>query len=155
MPLSGGLYHVGIVVPDVEAAMAHFTEVLGAEWGPIVETDAIDVRDADGHDLTLPNKICFSTVAPHLELIQELPGSVWVCNEHSNLHHVGFWADALPSDSGAFAASQCPLQICGREGAQVPVGWAYHRDPLGVRFELVDAAMKPLMEEFMFRAPLA
>ncbi len=63
---------------------------------------------------------------------------MWVCNEHSNLHHVGFWADALPSDSEAFTSSQCPLQICGREGAQVPVGWAYHRDPLGVRIELVD-----------------
>jgi len=155
MALSGGLYHVGIVVPDVESAMAHFTELLGVVWGPVVQTDAIEVRDADGNDLTLPNRICFSTAAPHIELIQELPGSVWVCNEHSNLHHVGFWADALPSDSEAFTSSQCPLQICGREGAQVPAGWAYHRDPLGVRFELVDTAMKPVMEEFMFRAPLA
>jgi len=155
MALSGGLYHVGIVVPDVEAAMVHFTELLGVVWGPIVETDAIDIRDADGNDLTLPNTICFSTAAPYLELIQELPGSVWVCNEHSNLHHVGFWTDALPSDSETLTASQCPLQICGREGAQVPVGWAYHRDPLGVRIELVDTAMQPMMEEFMFRAPLA
>jgi hypothetical protein len=155
MATQGQLYHVGIVVPDVEAAMAHFTELVGIEWGPVVETEAFDVRDADGNDLTLPNKLCYSTAPPYLELVQELPGSVWVCNEHSNLHHIGYWTDALPADSGAFSATQCPLEICGREQARVPVNFAYHRDPLAVRFELVDIAMKPMMEEFMFRAPLA
>jgi hypothetical protein len=155
MAIQGELYHVGIVVPEVEAAMAHFTELLGIGWGPVVETDAFDVRDAEGNDLTLPNKLCYSTVAPYIELVQELPGSVWVCNEHSNIHHIGYWTDTLPADSGAFASTQCPLEICGREGAQVPVNFSYHRDPLGVRFELVDAAMKPMMEEFMFRPPLA
>jgi hypothetical protein len=152
---SGELYHVGIVVPDVESAMAHFTELLGVVWGPVVKTDAFDVRDGDGNDLTLPNKLCYSTAPPYLELVEEVPGTVWVCNEHSNLHHIGFWTDALPSDSHAFSASQCPLQICGRDGAQSPVQFAYHRDPLGVRFELVDASLKPMMEEFMFKAPLA
>jgi len=153
--ISGELYHVGIVVPDVEAAMVHFTDLLGVVWGPVVEVDAFDVRDGDGNDLTLPNKLCYSTVAPYLELVEELPGSVWVCNEHSNIHHIGFWTDALTSDSDAFGASQCPLQLCGREGVEAPVQFAYHRDPLGVRFELVDIAMKPMMEEFMFKPPLA
>jgi catechol 2,3-dioxygenase-like lactoylglutathione lyase family enzyme len=153
--ISGELYHVGIVVPDVESAMAHFTELLGVGWGPVVATAAFEVRDGDGNDLTFPNKLCYSTVAPYIELVEELPGSVWVCNEHSNIHHVGFWTDALPADSNAIGASRCPLQICGRDGNEAPVSFAYHRDPLGVRFELVDAAMKPMMEEFMFRAPLA
>ncbi len=80
---------------------------------------------------------------------------MWVCNEHSNIHHFGVWTDALPADSAAFGASGCPLQICGREGAQSPVQFAYHRDPLGVRIELVDTALRPVMEEFMFKAPLA
>jgi hypothetical protein len=155
MALSGNLYHVGVVVPDVEVARAHFGDLLGIEWGPIVATEVVDLRDGDGHDVSMPNKLCYSTSAPHIELIQELPGSVWVCNEHSNLHHIGFWTDSLLADTDAFAASQCPLQICGREGAQAPAGWAYHRDPLGVRFELVDIALQPIMEEFMFRAPLA
>ena len=83
--IQGELYHVGIVVPDVEAAMAHFTELVGVEWGPVVATDAIEVRDGDGNDLRLPNKLCYSTSPPYLELVLEQPGSVWVCNEHSNI----------------------------------------------------------------------
>ena len=51
MALSGGLYHVGIVVPDVETAQAHFTELLGIEWGPVLVTEAFDIRDGEGLSL--------------------------------------------------------------------------------------------------------
>jgi hypothetical protein len=33
--------------------------------------------------------------------------------------------------------------------------WAYHRDPLGVRIEIVNTELRPLMEQFMWRAPEA
>ena len=147
------LFHVGIVVPDLEAALAHFTDLLGIGWGPVVAIDAHDVRDADGNDLSLPTTLCYSTSPPYLELIQETPGTVWVCNEHSNLHHIGFWTDALDADSDHLVAARCPLELCGREGGRVPVSFTYNRDPLGVRIELIDAAMRPTMEQYNFSAP--
>jgi hypothetical protein len=155
MAILGQLYHVGIVVPDVEAAMAHFSDLLGITWGPVVETDGLPVRDGDGDELVVPNTLCYSVEPPHVELVQEVPGSVWECNEHSNLHHIGVWTDALPADSASYTDLRCPLQLCGRDDDGAPVQFAYHRDPLGVRIELVDVALKPMMEEFMFRAPLA
>ena len=155
MSLAGRFYHVGIVVPDVEAAQAHLTDLLGITWGPVMEIDAFDVRDGEGRDLVFPNKLSYSTEPPHLELVQEVPGSVWECNEHSNLHHIGVWTDALPDDSARYTDLRCPLQLCGHDGDTAPIQFAYHRDPLGVRIELVDLAMKPMMEEFMFKAPLA
>jgi catechol 2,3-dioxygenase-like lactoylglutathione lyase family enzyme len=145
-------YHVGIVVPDVAAAQARLTELLGVVWGPVVHLDGIDVRDADGSDLVLPNTLCYSTSPPYLELIEEVPGSVWVCNEHSNLHHIGFWSGALDADSQRLSAAGCPLQLCGRAGDASPVSWAYHRDPLGVRIELADVAMRTMMETHLFTA---
>jgi catechol 2,3-dioxygenase-like lactoylglutathione lyase family enzyme len=155
MAIQGQLYHVGIVVPDVEATKAHFTDLLGITWGPVVETEAFPVREGDGTDRIVPNTLCYSTEPPYLELVQEVPGTVWECNEHSNLHHIGVWVDALPADSATYTELRCPLQLCGRDDDGALVQFAYHRDPLGVRIELVDIAMKPMMEEFMFRAPLA
>jgi hypothetical protein len=155
MAIQGQLYHVGIVVPDVEAAMAHFTDLLGITWGPVVETEAYPVREGDGTERIVPNTLCYSTEPPYLELVQEVRGTVWECNEHSNLHHIGVWTDALPADSATYTELRCPLQLCGRDDDGALVQFAYHRDPLGVRIELVDLAMKPMMEEFMFRAPLA
>ena len=46
-------------------------------------------------------------------------------------------------------ASGCPLQLCGRAGDDAPVSFAYHRNELGVRFELVDATMREDMA-FLF-----
>jgi catechol 2,3-dioxygenase-like lactoylglutathione lyase family enzyme len=155
MAIQGQLYHVGIVVPDVEVAKAHFTDLLGITWGPVVETEGLPVREGDGAERIVPNTLCYSTEPPYVELVQEVPGTVWECNEHSNLHHIGVWTDALPADSATYTQLRCPLQLCGRDDDGALVQFAYHRDPLGVRIELVDLAMKPMMEEFMFRAPLA
>jgi catechol 2,3-dioxygenase-like lactoylglutathione lyase family enzyme len=147
------LFHVGIVVPDIEAALQHFSDLLGIVWGPVVVVDAHDVRDRDGNDLSVPTTLCYSTSPPYLELIQETPGTVWMCNEHSNLHHIGFWSDALAADSDHLVTALCPLEVCGREGGRAPVSFTYHRDPLGVRIELIDAAMRHAMEQYNFEAP--
>jgi hypothetical protein len=153
-PQLGAYFHVGIVVPDLDAAQAHLTALLGTEWGPVVETD-LEVRDRDGTDLVVANRMCYSTQAPYLELIQEVPGSPWVCNEHSNLHHIGFFSGALVADAELLRAAACPLEWMDGHGDGPPTTFTYHRDPLGVRVELVDAGMRETMEQLMFRPPEA
>ncbi len=148
-PLSP-LYHVGIVVKDLAAARLELNAQLGVRWGPVLHLDAVDYRDGSGRDLVLPTTICYSVDEPHLELIEEVPGSVWVCNDHSNLHHIGFWSHDLHGDSARLTGSACPLQLCGRDGDTAPAAFAYHRNDLGVRIEIVDAAMRTTMESFLF-----
>jgi catechol 2,3-dioxygenase-like lactoylglutathione lyase family enzyme len=143
-------FHVGIVVRDLAAAQAQLHERLGVTWGPVLHLDANDLRDGDGRDLVRPTTICYSVEAPHLELIEEVPGSVWVCNEHSNLHHIGFWTDDLPGDSARLARAGCPLQLAGRSGDVAPHTFAYHGDDAGIRIEVVDAAARHAMG-FLFR----
>ncbi len=139
------LYHVGIVVPDIPAAQTELTGQLGVRWGPVLQLEAVEYRDGDGRDVVLPTTMCYSVDGPHLELILEVPGSVWVRNEHSNLHHIGFWSDDLTVDGSGLADGGCPLQLCGRSGDRAPVSFAYHRNALGVRIELVDAALRETM----------
>ena len=147
----GSHYDVGIVVPDLLAAQVRLTELLGVSWGAVLDVPAYDLRDGDGRDLVLPTKLCYSVGEPHLELIEETPGSVWVCNEHSNLHHIGFWTGELAERSAAFSAAGCPLQLCGRAGDRAPVSFSYHRDGLGVRVELIDEALRPIMTPMLFQ----
>ncbi len=143
-------YHVGIVVTDIEAANAKLSDLLDITWGPVMHLDATEYRDQAGNDVVLPTTIRYSTGVPCLELILEVPGSVWVRNAASNLHHVGYWSDSLGDQSGAFNAAGCPLQLCGRAGTVAPVSFAYHRDDeLGIRIELVDASMRDGMQ-FLF-----
>ena len=39
MTVVGRLYHVGIVVPDIEMAKEHLGELLGITWGPVLHID--------------------------------------------------------------------------------------------------------------------
>ena len=89
--------------------------------------------------------MCYSVDGPHLELIEEVPGSIWVVNEHSNLHHIGFWSDDLVAEGSELAQAGCPLQLCGRSGDDAPVSFGYHRNDLGVRIELVDSTLREAM----------
>lgn len=146
------MFHVGIVVRDLDAAQLRLTELLGVAWGPVMESE-IQVRDRDGAARTVPNRMCYSTQAPYLELIQEVPGTPWVCNEHSNLHHIGFFSGALAAESGRLHEAACPLEIMDGSAPAAPAMWAYHRDPLGVRVELVSNDLRAMMEELMWRAP--
>jgi hypothetical protein len=145
-------FHVGIVVPDLEAAQARLSELLGVEWGPVMVND-IDIRDGTGVERVVPNKICYSTAAPYLELIEEVPGTPWVCNELSNLHHIGVFSTTLTAESARFSDARCPLELMDGHGDEPPAMWAYHRDPLAVRIEIVNDELRPMMEQFMWRAP--
>jgi len=120
-----------------------------------VMVNDIDVRDDTGAGRVVPNKICYSTAAPYLELIEEVPGTPWVCNEFSNLHHIGVFTTTLPEESARFREARCPLELMDGQGDGPPAMWAYHRDPIGVRIEIVNDELRPMMEQFMWRAPEA
>ncbi len=144
-------FHVGIIVRDFAEAQDRLTGLLGVEWGRVMELDEYQIQLADGSNLTVPNRMCYSVGEPHLELIQEVPGTPWVCNEHSNLHHIGFWTPDLVGDSTRLASSACPMEMRGRDGDTAPITFAYHRDPLGVRVEILDSAMRPTIESLLFQ----
>jgi hypothetical protein len=146
------LYHVGIVVPDIESGCARLSSLLGVKWGPTVESET-QIRNGAGDDEVISLRLCYSTSAPHLELVEERAGTPWVCNEFSNLHHIGFFSDSLDGDSQLLTSTACPLEICGRESEVAPRMFAYHRDPLGVRIEYVDAASRALMADYLFKSP--
>jgi catechol 2,3-dioxygenase-like lactoylglutathione lyase family enzyme len=139
------MYHVGIVVPNLEDGQAHFTDLFGARWAPVMETPTA-MRTADGSVATVDLRLVYSVDAPHLELIEAVPGSIWVLNPHSNIHHIGFWSDDLASDWAKLHGGGCPLEVMGDSGGSEPLFWTYHNDRLGVRVELVDGALRTGMQ---------
>jgi hypothetical protein len=143
--LDKSFFHVGIVVPQLEEALGHLTNALGVRWCAVTEVD-FAVVGPDGQTTTVPLRMVYSAEPPYVEVIQEVAGTPWVCNPHSNLHHIGFWADGLQASHDHLVASACPLELAGAGEGRGPQGFTYHRDAFGVRVELVDAAMRPMIE---------
>lgn len=127
--------------------MARFTNLLGYEWMPIMEMTLPTREPETDTRADVPLRTVYSVDTPFLELVEEVPGTTWVCNEQSNLHHIGFWCDQLSAESGRLVAAGCPLQLSGYAADSAePLMYAYHRDELGVRIELVDDLLRPMIE---------
>ena len=88
-------YHTGIVVPDLDAAMARSQRLAGYPW---IDPDELHAafRTARGrNDL---DDIVYSVQAPYLELVQEVPGTPWMAAPGNAVHHLGYFTDNLVAD---------------------------------------------------------
>lgn len=140
------LYHTGIVVPDIEVWKSRMTEVAGYRWTETLSA-RLPVRLADG-DRTLNLRYTYSLDAPHIELVEEIPGTPWTATEHLATHHLGYFCDDLTTTSKRLSESGFALEACAViDGA--PSVFAYHLAPSGVRIEIVDRARIPDFDAYL------
>ncbi|MDR3665075.1 MAG: VOC family protein [Mycobacterium sp.] len=132
-------YHVGLIVPDLNQAITEMTAAGGYTWTkPVEATLAVTTT---GGDIDMPFRFVYSIEAPHLELIQAVPGTIWSTPKDGAAHHLGYWVDDLP-------AAAVKLEAAGYRCEARPAGpqlsaFAYYLSPTGVRIEIVDRALFP------------
>ncbi|KDU93999.1 VOC family protein [Amycolatopsis mediterranei] len=134
------LYHTGIVVPDLEASMARLAEVAGYRWTTIQSAE-LTIRLADGERI-LTLRYAYSLDGPHLELVQEIPGTPWTAAPRVATHHLGYFCDDVPATSKLLEESGFAFEA-GAVLEGTPSLFAYHLDPSGVRIEVVDRGLIP------------
>lgn len=136
----GDQFHAGIVVDDLEAALAQLSDLFGYEW-----CDEIAVRT----EVTLPTgpvevdqRFRYSRDEPRLEVIQSVPGTLWEPAAGSGIHHLGYWSADLARDAAALEGRGFAREAAGirPDGA---LFWAYFRAAAGPRIELVSTDLRP------------
>jgi hypothetical protein len=134
-----------VVVDDLDLALRDFSELFGYRW-----SDAFEGRVAvwlpDG-DQEVDLRFVYSRTVPRIEVIQAIEGTVWVPSAESGIHHLGYWSDDVADDGARLESSGYVLEAAGL----VPNGtapWSYHKAPDRVRVELVDTALRPMLERF-------
>jgi hypothetical protein len=96
------LYHVGVLVTDLDAAMAQFAEVLGVTFGEPRTVAA--VVEEGGTRTERPLHVVYSIEGPpFLELIEAQEGGVWGGHHGEGLHHIGSWQTGLAERLAAMA----------------------------------------------------
>lgn len=131
------VFHVGLVVPDIEAAMHEIGANLAIGWAP-PQHRTQKVRTEAGE--TRAEQIVFtysSDGPPHIELIQPEPHSVWTITPPGGLHHIGAFTD----DIGVPPGVGLSLEFGGGHD-EAAVGFAYYTSPRGIRVELVDGSRR-------------
>jgi hypothetical protein len=134
--------HVGIVVPQLEAAVEALSEYIGVQWTETVEP-MFPMHDDVHGTREVKLRIANSTLYPRLELIEALPDSPWALSEGAGmvLHHLAFFAADLAEDSSN-VAGPCPIEIAGAgPDGDIPTIFTYHVHN-GLRFELLDPLLR-------------
>ena len=92
------LFHVGVRVPDLEAAMAELAADLGLTWAQVVERDqALWTKERGQHTVRL--RFTYSCEGPqHVELLQGETGSMWDGADAPGVHHQGVWVDDVAAE---------------------------------------------------------
>jgi catechol 2,3-dioxygenase-like lactoylglutathione lyase family enzyme len=139
------LYHTGIVVPDLDAAMARLTAVTGYRWiTPLSYT--LPFRTAAG-SRELTSTIVYSVQGPHLELVQEVPGSPWTAAPGNSVHHLGYFTDNLAETGRMLERNGFSFEMTAdvaQPSAESDLAlFAYYVDAFGTRIEIVDRALFP------------
>jgi len=154
-------FHVGIVVADVERAMAELGDLLGVTWcHPITGVASHHLHQGEvvptmGTSTCAPQGAVYSRNGPpHLELIQQREGTVWA---ETGLHHLGVWVDDFHETSADFEAKGCPLEAVASVAEDGTwIAGPYHRTDEGLRIEIVDIGRSgPKLARYLDGLPYA
>jgi hypothetical protein len=143
---TGDVYHVGVIVPDLEEGMDRYSKAMGLTWCKVQELQ-LPVLTPDG-PTSVVSRFTYSHQGPYVELIDENLDTIWRVSD--GIHHIGRWTDDLRGDLASLEAAGFPMAMCGRsETSGKAWAFSYHRLPDGGFLELVDIGMKPVFERWM------
>lgn len=147
---ASNLFHVGILVPDLDEAIERFAEVLGLSFKePAVAH--VDRFEQGASVEALDLRISWSIEGPpYLELLESQDNSGLYGHHHEGLHHVGLWEP----DPEALIGRLRNLGL-GQEGTQympddrILATYTAPAELYGTRLEFIDAARRPGMEAWI------
>lgn len=116
------VYHVGIVVPELEPAMRELTETTGVTWGRIQRDIPTRFGTPDGPRVWNVTFV-YSKEAPYIELLQQLDDSIWA---EVGFHHIGLWSDDVHADSTALEGRGGAWQCAMTDDTGERLGGCYH-----------------------------
>jgi hypothetical protein len=138
-------FHVGVVVDDLDAALRDLAALFGYEWCPQLHIETPVVLPTG--EMTLDLRFTYSVTEPRVEVIQSIPGTLWVPAPTSGVHHIGYWSDDVAADGASLLARGYPVEATGVRPNGESV-WAYHRSERGPRIELVSRGLQAGLTQY-------
>ncbi len=140
-------YHTGIIVPDLDAAMARLTALAGYRWITPVSYTLPFRTTSESQEVT--STFVYSLQAPHVELIKEVPGTAWAAAPGNAIHHLGYWTDDLAESAKRLEDNGFAFEATADTDGPNLALFAYYVDAAGTRIEIVDRALFPDFPAFL------
>jgi hypothetical protein len=127
--------HIGIVVPNLEAAKSRLSGTAGHRW---VDTFAGEMPVLLGDQRhRIVTRVAWSVEGPcHLELIEAVPETLWSARGEMYLHHFGYWVQDIDNVSRRLEVTGMPVEVRYDNDSERRDVFVYHKGDDGLRIEL-------------------
>ena len=135
------VFHIGIIVPNMESGMEEISSRFGVTWPRPPGAAEVLARTKEGTG-PLSSRFVYSAEGPPwFELIEAVPGTVWAA-QASNIHHIGAFVDDMDAEIERLIAegNELEMETVDDQGNRVSV--SYINSDLNVRLEILPAAMR-------------
>jgi hypothetical protein len=139
------LFHIGIVVDDLDAALDELGGLFGYEWCPIFAIETAVVLHE--REVMVDLRFVYSKTEPRVELIRAIPDTPWIPAAGSGIHHLGYWSEDISHDAQELDARGYVEEARGVLPEGTPI-WAYYRSAKGPRIELVSRQLQAGLEHY-------
>ena len=152
------MFHVGIRVPDLDAAMDELGASMGVTWAEVRINPAQALWTPTEGLQEINLKYTYSAEGPqHIELLEGPPGTFWDGTTSPGAHHVGLWSDDVQAETDRLISLGWTLVGAQNDpGAGEGYGmFTYLQPPSGLIVELVTRAGALAFFEQWWAAALA
>ena len=142
------IYHVGVRVKNIEAAMEEMGKGLQLTWCEVQVREQNAWLPGKGQT-TIPLKFTYSCEGPqHVELLQGAPGTIWDGSDAPGVHHMGIWVDDVKETTERLMKEGWSLEIAQVSPEEGYGAFSYVRSPSGFLLEPVTRAALPAFERW-------
>jgi methylmalonyl-CoA/ethylmalonyl-CoA epimerase len=138
------VYHFGLVVPDLDAAVEQYSTAFGFRFCKAQQLRLPVLVDGQPRSVELLASYSIGG-PPYLELIEERSGSTWAADAFG-MNHMGFWAKDMDAAMARLEKHGMPCRVCG---TATPPRMSYHQAGTGVWIELVDHSVRETLDTWM------
>ncbi len=147
MDILAGIFHHGLIVDDIEAAMAGIDRAAPTTWTPVRAFDPLPVWSPDGGRGEARLKVAYARQgAIRMELVEAQPGSPYDRMRALDRSHIGVWVDNLGDAVDDLVGQGWEILMAGAKPERRYGSMAYMVREGGPVIELVGRELQPMME---------
>jgi hypothetical protein len=146
MNILSGVFHHGLIVDDIQSAMAKMGQEGGFEWTDVRLFDPLPVWSPEQGRGEAQLKVAYSRRGPiHMELIEATPGSPYDVLCGADPSHIGVWVDNVGDCVDELIAQGWRVLVAGTSDSRRYGSIAYVARDAGPVIELVSRELEPMM----------
>ncbi|MCX7283257.1 MAG: VOC family protein [Novosphingobium sp.] len=147
MNILAGIFHHGLIVDDIEAAMAGVAQATPTQWAPVRAFDPLPVWSPAGGRGEARLRVAYARQgAVRMELVEAQPGSPYDHLRGIDPSHIGVWVDDLGSAVDELVGQGWEIVMAGASPKHRFGSMAYLARAGSPVIELVGRELQPMME---------